>query len=58
MTRTALVKLYKDKLISKQELNFQLKEIDNDMLMAHGGTYNCRKCTYTRHIDCPVYCNN
>jgi hypothetical protein len=58
MTRSELVKLFLSGQINKMEAKQQLKDIDDDMLMAHGGTYRCDICTYTRHVDCPAYCAN
>jgi hypothetical protein len=57
MTRNQLAELFLNKQINRMELNYAFKEMDDDMLKAHGGTYNCDKCTYTRHINCPAHCS-
>ncbi len=41
------------KYLSLEEIQ---KEQDDDMLQAHGGTYKCNRCSYTRGKDCPDYC--
>jgi hypothetical protein len=58
MTRSLLAKLFLSGQINRMELDHAFKEMDDDMLMAHGGTYRCDICTYTRHVDCPDYCAN
>jgi hypothetical protein len=56
MTKKELLALFQNKEINKMEINQQLKEMDDDMMRAHGGTYRCDICTYTRHVDCPPHC--